>query len=658
MRTHVSLLLSIVLCTMVFRNQAQPVAVTDYCTLPANEETVVNVKANDVYDPTHNISILPLMTGSFQGTFGTAGSGFIRIYPSLNASGTDTVFYTLADLTLSQQDTGLIVVTFLPLRNAAFLDINGVKALVNSNGSLFWDLQDQNYYEVPLGSGSNTIFTTSLMASGKDANDSTYLLFQDYGSNQNVFAGPLDTTDGQNDSLNYHQRNRVWKLTAAEITDFRNHWWEAGYVIPEAIMNWPAHGNSSVGESFNIAPFYDAYDDQDYDPYTGDYPLIKGDQAIVFLINNPLNAPSTDYNPMGLQILGMVYAYECSSDTLFNTSVFIDYTVANYSQIEYRDAMLGMFADFDIGYAYDDYIGSFVDVQTMYAYNADTLDENGNGAIGYGDYPPAQGITLLKGPLADLNDGLDNDFDNTIDEPDETCGMYASVQASYTSTFPLPGPVISMYSLMHAYKNDTTPILWPDTTHDYPCRYMFPGTSDPDWLGTGGIPMTPAVWTEYLMNDMPYDRRSLMSFGPFTFEPFARKTITLGLVYAQQDGLPHYQVPDLLHARIETLLDYYDADSIPCGGSFSGTATLPVQSDFQLYPNPAADEVTVDLSQHFLSDKNQIIEIYDLKGQQILRIPCTAAQQSIPVSALGEGVYIVRISSSLGCTAKRLVIVR
>ncbi|MPM42477.1 hypothetical protein SDC9_89142 [bioreactor metagenome] len=510
----------------------------------------------------------------------------------------------------------------------------------------------------------NTIFSTSLMAGGKDSQDSIRLMMDQYHQVESVYEGALDTTDAMNDSLNLYQWNKVWKISRDEIMDFRNHYWEAGYNIPEVILQWPAYGNTMLGQPHYLAPFVDINDDNEYDPLSGDYPFIKGDQAILFICNNPLSGTEADYLTTGFQAIGMVYAYECNSDTLFNNSVFIDYTVINSSVYDFTETYFGMFADFDIGYSHDDFMGSFVDVQTLYGYNADSLDEDGNGTTGYGDYPPAQGITLLKGPLADNNDGIDNDFDNVTDEPGETCGMYSTVVLNNAGM--LPGVLQNdrdYYHTFHGYYNDTLPVKWgepyaSDTSSATPCRYMFPGTSDPNWIGTGGVPQTPAVWTEYLMNDTPFDRRGVMSFGPFTFNKNERKSFTVALVYAQQNGLPYYQVPDLLHARIETLLDYYAADSIPCGGSFSGIAQPSLSSDFNIFPNPASDLVTVEFAQSGAVDNNAIIRIFNLNGQCVMTFPCTGQKTVFSASGLREGVYIVQLSNTKFSESKRLVIVR
>lgn len=57
-------------------------------------------------------------------------------------------------------------------------------------------------------------------------------------------------------------------------------------------------------------------------------------------------------------------------------------------------------------------------------------------------------------------------------------------------------------------------------TLNLPCKYMFPGDSDPDNIGTNGIQpegygTNGIYWTEEQCGNTPSDRRGLASVGPF-----------------------------------------------------------------------------------------------------------------------------------------------
>src|SRR5205823_238167 len=90
------------------------------------------------------------------------------------------------------------------------------------------------------------------------------------------------------------------------------------------------------------------------------------------------------------------------------------------SDTDYFNVYIGIYTDVDLGNYLDDYVGCRVDGDYGFGYNADNDDE---GAMGYGVNPPMISVAVLKGPLADLNDGLDNNHNGVIDEPGEACMM-------------------------------------------------------------------------------------------------------------------------------------------------------------------------------------------------------------------------------------------
>ena len=89
-----------------------------------------------------------------------------------------------------------------------------------------------------------------------------------------------------------------------------------------------------------------------------------------------------------------------------NNTVFFSYKIFNRSSHTYNDTYIGLFTDFDIGYANDDYVGCDVSRGAYYGYNSDSIDGSGEPGS-YGDVIPAQGIVILGGPLMDAN-GLDD----------------------------------------------------------------------------------------------------------------------------------------------------------------------------------------------------------------------------------------------------------
>ncbi len=88
-----------------------------------------------------------------------------------------------------------------------------------------------------------------------------------------------------------------------------------------------------------------------------------------------------------------------------------------------------------------------------------------------------------------------------------------------------------------------------------------------------------------------------------------------------------------------------------CTGLNEATA----ENSVQLYPNPAADKLTFNLTQE-LASATKSIEIYDALGKNVKSIIVTSEQTQINVSDLARGVYTCRlINTSNQTIVKRFV---
>ena len=82
-----------------------------------------------------------------------------------------------------------------------------------------------------------------------------------------------------------------------------------------------------------------------------------------------------------------------------------------------------------------------------------------------------------------------------------------------------------------------------------------------------------------------------------------------------------------------------------------GDGLEELTSSFEIYPNPVLDKLHID------ADTDADIEIYNIKGQQVYKSTRLQAceQQSIDVSDLDSGVYLVRIRTAKGDIMKRII---
>lgn len=102
----------------------------------------------------------------------------------------------------------------------------------------------------------------------------------------------------------------------------------------------------------------------------------------------------------------------------------------------------------------------------------------------------------------------------------------------------------------------------------------------------------------------------------------------------------------------------YDADDYNRGDTVSwnitwdaSTASLSVQTEdqFNLYPNPTSDKVTIDGPGAYNG------AIYNSIGQKVISLDANG-METIDVSKLPEGFYTVQLSTSKGILTERLII--
>lgn len=426
--------------------------------------------------------------------------------------------------------------SFAQQPSISHLDVNNVRATILGDGSYF---VPQNYnsnngskpcptWEVPTGSGKETIFQHTLWFGGLDESDSLHLAalrFKQIG--QDYWTGPLKTADASIDVMTSLRFNHIWNLTRVEIDQFIANHANPGYQIPDDILTWPAHGDD--GYAANLAPFVDVNGDGRYNPADGDYPDIKGDQCLFFIFNDNFGSHSeTRGGAVGLEVHAMVYGFGSPNDEALNNTVFVNYKFYNRSANNYHNTYLGLWTDWDIGEMSDDYVGCDVQRNSCFAYNGTAVD--GNGGLGtYGDNPPAQVLTVLNGP-----DGL---------------GMTGFVFHNNDNT-PMGDPVYAddYYMLLQSRWKDGIHIQYGG--NGYPqygvdgldCNYMYPGDSDPDNIGTGGVApgngynSNGKYWTEEESGNRPGDRRGLASVGPFDFRAGSMKEVDYALITVWGDG--------------------------------------------------------------------------------------------------------------------------
>ena len=486
----------------------------------------------------------------------------------------------------------------LPPTASAQLDINNVRTLLHNGGDMWWDLVGNPRYEVPKGGGKSSLFAGSLWIGGIDDASQIRVAAQTYRqSGYDFWPGPLTNDEAAIDAETCERFDKMYKINKAEIDRFRADFadgkldkdqseypnvfaWPTGTGSDGLVNsegNQPRITNPDDGSTIYLAPWVENVEagsgnpEDTYNPELGDYPRIRGDQAIWWVINDKGDVHTeTGGEPIGVEIHMMAFAFTTAN--AINDMTFYDQLVINRSSTRLNETYIGQWVDPDVGFFRDDYVGCDIDLGLGMCYNGDANDETANG---YGANPPAVGVDFFQGPKADPQDSVDNDRDGIVDEEGETIIMSKFVY--YNNDFSLQGnPEVAThyYGYLRGIWKDGTEIVDNYTNGGSGNGYSPSSPGDPTDYMFSGNPCQATGWTEKNAGNPAADRRFIQSAGPFTLQPGAINRVITGVVWARG----FYQ------DEIGSVCELYRADKI---------AQALFDNNFTLLDGPDAPEVNI-----------------------------------------------------------------
>lgn len=482
-----------------------------------------------------------------------------------------------------------------PVANAE-LNINNVRALILNGGDMWWDAVNGvsvGRYEIPKvtdpsGIRRSSMFAGGIWIGGRDNLSGDLLVTaQTYrqGGQRSYWPGPIDSVTAATSAARCNAWDQFFpclKTTVLQyITDF-----QAGLItdesqIPDEIKYWPGRRNpflprkpgkpiSSADLDFSIARFVDVNRDGIYDPRAGDYPQLPGDdgtsvrdvinaadQTLFYITNDIGGAKQFSNNQpgvaIGMEVQTEAFAYVTSDPR--NDMTFYRNRLVNKGNRTISECFFGQWVDPDLGYYADDYVGCDVPRGLGICYNGNDVDPT---LLGYGPNPPSIAVDFFIGPRADPNDGVDNNKNGIIDEPNEPIIMsdFMYYNNDGDPKNGNPNSASDYYNYLRMIWRDgsrvsydgragTTPVGNPGPSGSGiavvgPSTFIFPdGTDQEICWGSGGTVARPCptgrlpVWNERSAGNPPGDRRFLSSAGPFTLRPGAINELTIGVVWAR-----------------------------------------------------------------------------------------------------------------------------
>lgn len=497
----------------------------------------------------------------------------------------------------------LLILPVCQSQTIEYLDINDIKASVSADGRLF-----RNGFEIPKGSKRNTIREANLWLGAYDVQHDLKIAANTIRNQSDFFYGPVAID--YNDSSYIKRYNRTWKINQTEINNHVRNFMTPGYQIPNSIKDWPGNGNTANGEAQLLAPFEDLNKNKIYEPEKGDYPIICGDQAIYYIINDAksIHTNSNGY-PLDAEIHGMVYAFKNTSDTTLNQTVFVKFNLSNRSKSEYFDFFIGLFTDYKIGNSLDDYIGFDVNKNLAYSYNSSDTD------LVYGVNPPVQGCTLLNYPAHSFM-------------------YYNSNQGNFPAATGTPTTAIEYYRMLNSSWRDGYHLTRGGNGYDPPrsdyTNYAFTGNPyDTGWTQLGISPMN----SEHSIVIIKLDRikNSEIVSPNFAF------------TYARDFTGNHLSAIKLLKEYSSKISLFYNHNLFNCFNGWVKTNQLDEKVQFSIEPNPFLNSISIK-SPDLPLDQIIKIQVINTLGEIVwTKDRFDKDQNIIELSKLKSGIYYLNL---------------
>lgn len=481
-----------------------------------------------------------------------------------------------------------------------YLDINNVRALLTNGGGMWFDEDSaRGIYGLPVY-GFNQGFSSGIIISALSTQgNNLHLAATTYQRGDGDFwAGPI---------VNFMEYpecelwNRHFKLNKSEIDNFSNQAFPIDINnVPLSIKEWPAKGNQYMIDKGmtlqrDYAPFNDINENGIYDPQNGDLPLIKGDQAVYWIINDYEGPFHYDYagEKIGVEIQIMAYAFQTTE--LMNTT-FYDYKLINRSNRSYKDVYFSSFMDIDNKSATDDRIG---------------VDSTNGYVFSYGesicDFDPACNPLILSSYIcANSNINLSSYF-------------------PYIQYMPPMDPEIVTDDNLRGIQNGIN----------------FNGITVDDFY-LNGNPADSTQESECSLNNPPGDRRYLMNSGPHDFYIGGELEFTLmvATTFEQYSSCPDKN--SLINPFFNEVKQAYFSQN-QCG--FKQTISTNVSNieerSFSVFPNPSNNG-------HFtITTENKSLnsyKIYDSLGKELVSNNIDNGKSTFYVEQ--KGIYFIKIETT------------
>ncbi len=492
------------------------------------------------------------------------------------------------------------------------LDTNNINFTSMANGDMGWDYIERTTL-APKTGDAGFLFASSLWLGAPDNTGNLHLAANTYKQNGlDYWPGPI----GDDYDTDYDDTyNRSWLVSSDQIMFHREQFNLAGYVMPEVIENWPGNGNTTNGESAQLAPYYDINSNEIYEPHFGDFPLIRGNKAIFIMYNDDREIhASSGGAKIGAEVHMMIYAYDSVEPELDN-SVFVHYEVFNRGSVDFLEFYAGVFNDWELGGYADDYIACDIDRNLSMVFNTDNFDEDIYSVDsldiinGYGINPPAAGMVSLNEDIY-VHWSWNNNFNPKTGNPEEA---------------------EHYFNYLNAMWKDGSINSWGNNPN-YMMSIELEDTTDLDFV-----------------TNIPDDRRSLHGVFLPSFLPGESFCLDFAYVYARNTTYTAKQNAVLLMDYVDDIQVFYDDHFANCTdhtADFDNLSTTEFSKDLGIELLKGTGLGELILSDNSTLPKHYSIQVINILGQPIFSVEWDSETELLMnLSKYSQGMYYIQIKN-------------
>ena len=518
--------------------------------------------------------------------------------------------------------TFLLILFFLPFvikaqTSIEYLDINNVKAGINTGGNMFFNKQSGTAnYEFPKGSGKHSTFTTALWVAGFDSSNALHVAAQTYRQGgSDYWSGPLENDVDSISPMASDLWDKIWKVNATTIDSFKQITFHTLANTPSSILDWPGRGNIyalgkngvnlGLNNTRDYAPFVDVNNDSIYNPLDGDFPAILGKQALWWIYND-FGGIHTQSKGLPFHIEIQAMAYACDVAPLQDVT-FYAFKLINRSNMLYHSTRLAVWTDIDLGNYIDDYIG-FDSVSRMgIGYNKNQIDNI------YGSNLTQTGYKILHSP------GDSAGYQAPI-------GSFIFFENGANSPKGDPNNDIEYYYYLNSKWNDGSSLIKNciGIGNGNPVNTIF--ADDPSMIGGN---------SEKQCSNGNGDRRFVIATSDFNFSPNESQVISFAIINTPLGSSnDDFSVIKNLAAQVQQ----YEMGCASTMAMPNFTASFP----FQIFPNPSNTEITINSTEPITT-----ISIVNIDGQVVYqtKVLDKSLQHKLNTTALANGNYLLQIKT-------------